>query len=490
MPARLRVRRRSLNAPQAGAAACQAAFGAAGFSSPTSRLRLRGVRATRGARSEEITCAQHRRHAMVSRASFAFPRGHASRARAWRERGSQPSPPGAHINLASQRSQGRYSVVVRDLYRLDCTWLRNHFPKPYFRPARRAVRNVWCTCHGMSGHPVRGHLPGATSPRRVYSPRLLTLGAAEQTATPRVRNHGPYLGVKKAKPGGMYNHQEVPGSESWVRHTVREQLPEQMREWPTSPRTPHAASPPPLPSAVIISETSSVQAVRQAILPEQQPLRRGMRQCKVLHGVMDGVGGAITPGSFFFVTAEAEQQRASSPGGDGGCNLRPQTARPAVDMRRPLTAQDTVAGRALPRLWYEVVEYPPMLTAEQRKILQSSLCGTVRAAKAAGGVGIGGSATVRPGRRAVGGLSRPESAVTSARGYGSAQLPQAVGTLWGANEGRPHTTTTSSSGSPPLAAVKNSSRPASAIMPRPSSPKAQKPPSLRPALFGPSKALL
>ena len=81
MPARLRVRRRSLNAPQAGAAACQAAFGAAGFSSPTSRLRLRGVRATRGARSEEITCARHRRHAMVSRASFAFPRGHASRAR-------------------------------------------------------------------------------------------------------------------------------------------------------------------------------------------------------------------------------------------------------------------------------------------------------------------------------------------------------------------------------------------------------------------------
>ena len=55
MPARLRVRRRSLNAPQAGAAACQAAFGAAGFSSPTSRLRLRGVRATRGARSEEIS---------------------------------------------------------------------------------------------------------------------------------------------------------------------------------------------------------------------------------------------------------------------------------------------------------------------------------------------------------------------------------------------------------------------------------------------------
>ena len=80
MPARLRVRRRSLNAPQAGAAACQAAFGAAGFSPPTSRLRLRGVRATRGVRSEEITCARHRRHVMVSRASFAFPRGHASRA--------------------------------------------------------------------------------------------------------------------------------------------------------------------------------------------------------------------------------------------------------------------------------------------------------------------------------------------------------------------------------------------------------------------------
>ena len=88
MPARLRVRRRSLNAPQAGAAACQAAFGAAGFSSPTSRLRLRGVRATRGARSAErgnfpvldTVVARHRRHAMVSRASFAFPRGHASRA--------------------------------------------------------------------------------------------------------------------------------------------------------------------------------------------------------------------------------------------------------------------------------------------------------------------------------------------------------------------------------------------------------------------------
>jgi hypothetical protein len=34
--------------------------------------------------------------------------------------------------------------------------------------------------------------------------------------------------------------------------------------------------------------------------------------------------------------------------------------------------------------------------------------------------------------------------------------------------------------------VKSSSRPASAIMPRPRSPKAQKPPTLRPAPFGPS----
>ena len=138
MPARLRVRRRSLNAPQAGAAACQAAFGAAGFSSPTSRLRLRGVRATRGARSEETTCAQHRRHAMVSRALFAFLEGaRQSGDRAWRERaGPNPRPRPRvpkHINLVSQRSQGRYSVVVRDLYRLDCTWLRNHFPKPYYR---------------------------------------------------------------------------------------------------------------------------------------------------------------------------------------------------------------------------------------------------------------------------------------------------------------------------------------------------------------------
>lgn len=369
---------------------------------------------------------------------------------------------------------------------MSCDFVRSCVRVLFEKERRRSwehggTPNLWASASIMP------RAPGTTSPRRAYSPRLLTLGAAEQTATPLVRNHGPYLGVNKAKPGGMYNHQEVPGSESWVRHTVREQLPEQMREWPTSPRT-HAASPPPLPSDVIISgETSSVQAVRRAILPEQQPLRRGMRQCKVLHGVMDGVGGAITPGSFYFVTAEAEQQRASSPGGDGGRSHRPQTARPAVDMRRPLTAQDTVASRALPRLWYEVVEYPPMLTAEQRKILQSSLGGgTVRAAKAAGGVGIGGSATVRPGRRAVGGLSRPDSAVTSARGYGSDQLPQAVGTLWGANEGRPHTTTTSSAGSPPFAAVKSSSRPASAIMPRPRSPKAQKPPTLRPAPFGPS----
>ena len=54
MHARLRVRRRSLNAPQAGAAACQAAFGAtlapqaSARRPPSSRLRLRGVRATRG----------------------------------------------------------------------------------------------------------------------------------------------------------------------------------------------------------------------------------------------------------------------------------------------------------------------------------------------------------------------------------------------------------------------------------------------------------
>ena len=60
---------------------------------------LRGVRATRGARSEETTCVRHRRHVMVSRASFSFPRGHASRARAWRERGSQPSPPRVPISI-------------------------------------------------------------------------------------------------------------------------------------------------------------------------------------------------------------------------------------------------------------------------------------------------------------------------------------------------------------------------------------------------------
>ena len=81
MPARLRVRRRSLNAPRARRSlpGCLRPFGAAGFSPPTSRLRLRGVRATRGARSEEITCARHRRHAMVSRASFAFPRREGAR---------------------------------------------------------------------------------------------------------------------------------------------------------------------------------------------------------------------------------------------------------------------------------------------------------------------------------------------------------------------------------------------------------------------------
>ena len=52
---------------------------------------------------------------------------------------ASPVAPSAHINLASQRSQGRYSVVVRDLYRLDCTWLRNHFPKPYILYAPTGV---------------------------------------------------------------------------------------------------------------------------------------------------------------------------------------------------------------------------------------------------------------------------------------------------------------------------------------------------------------
>jgi len=53
MPARLRVRRRSLNAPQAGAAVCQAAFGAAGFSSPTSRDPAAFERRPSDARSAE-----------------------------------------------------------------------------------------------------------------------------------------------------------------------------------------------------------------------------------------------------------------------------------------------------------------------------------------------------------------------------------------------------------------------------------------------------
>ena len=142
MPARLRVSRRSLNAPRArrSVPGCLRRRRLQAFSPPTSRLRLRGVRATRGARSEEITCARHRRHAMVSRASFAFPRGHACRATV-RGANAGPSPlapgcPTAHINLVSQRSQGRSSVVVRDLYRLDCTWLRNHFPKPYYRTTK------------------------------------------------------------------------------------------------------------------------------------------------------------------------------------------------------------------------------------------------------------------------------------------------------------------------------------------------------------------
>ena len=69
-------RRPAARAPQAferaGAASCQAPLGTIGFRLPTARLRLRRPS---GARSEEETCARHRRHATVSSASFAFPEG-------------------------------------------------------------------------------------------------------------------------------------------------------------------------------------------------------------------------------------------------------------------------------------------------------------------------------------------------------------------------------------------------------------------------------
>ena len=70
MPARLRVRRRSFNAPR----------GRRNLPGCLRRRRLQPAdlpaafeRRPRDARSADITCARHRRHAMVSSASFAFP---------------------------------------------------------------------------------------------------------------------------------------------------------------------------------------------------------------------------------------------------------------------------------------------------------------------------------------------------------------------------------------------------------------------------------
>ena len=123
MPARLRVRRRSLNAPRARRSAQPARlpspFGAAGFSPPTSRLRLRGVRATRGASAERgnYLCSTPSSRDGVE-GVFCVSEARAARGHAIGRVNAGPSPrPPVPILLASQRSQGRYSVVVRDLSR-------------------------------------------------------------------------------------------------------------------------------------------------------------------------------------------------------------------------------------------------------------------------------------------------------------------------------------------------------------------------------------
>ena len=92
-----------------------------------------GAAAAAAARAVMAAAWRRRRLGRV-RPSHPFPRPgmprRTSRARACLERGVTVNA-GARINLASRRSQGRYSVVVRDLYRLDCTWLRNHVPKHF-----------------------------------------------------------------------------------------------------------------------------------------------------------------------------------------------------------------------------------------------------------------------------------------------------------------------------------------------------------------------
>ena len=122
MPDRLRVRRRSLNAPRGRRSlpGCLWRRGLQPADLPAAFERRAGVRATRGAQSDEDICARHRRYATMSSASFAFPEGarHKRRVNAEEAKnaGPQPSPPACcartRINLASQRSQGRGTFLV------------------------------------------------------------------------------------------------------------------------------------------------------------------------------------------------------------------------------------------------------------------------------------------------------------------------------------------------------------------------------------------
>ena len=101
MPDRLRVRRRSLNAPRGRRSlpGCLWRRGLQPADLPAAFERRAGVRATRGAQSDEDICARHRRYATMSSASFAFPEGarHKRRVNAEEAKnaGPQPSPPPA-----------------------------------------------------------------------------------------------------------------------------------------------------------------------------------------------------------------------------------------------------------------------------------------------------------------------------------------------------------------------------------------------------------
>ena len=277
-------------------------------------------------------------------------------------------------------------------------------------------------------------------PRKVYSPRTVNLSQGDELLTPSLPPSPPrkasVLALKLNNPGGMYSHIFAAGSHQWA----RAQQPAGELARPKSARrngVPSAAAErSKLAPTVYSARTKSMQAAAQAAAqaatqapafatavmapaalqnaePEGALTRRGMRRSRVLRGVMDGVGGASTPGSLYWAMQAMQSEQLHK-------HAQPlaQEPRGAAGARRPQAMSEYLPsaryGQA-PSRHDETL--PPTLSADERRALfLSGLCdGAVHAAAALGAVGP--SATVRPGR-AVGGVplrdrSRPGSAAAT-----------------------------------------------------------------------------